>query len=161
MDALKEYKWYWRIEPDVDFSCAIPYDPFVQMARHKKIYGFVNALWEVGTTCPSLFRTTADWMEAQSLRPTSLWKAMIEASWMPWPFRRLLSLIPHRDRYGDGWSLCHYWSNFEIADMDFFRGKQYQDYFEHLDAQGGFYYERVSSPSRTKEADDRHVRAPC
>jgi hypothetical protein len=33
------------------------------------------------------------------------------------------------------------WSNFEIADMDFFRGEAYQAYFEHLEAQGGFYYE--------------------
>lgn len=22
--ALKPYKWYWRVEPDVEFSCAIP-----------------------------------------------------------------------------------------------------------------------------------------
>jgi hypothetical protein len=33
------------------------------------------------------------------------------------------------------------WSNFEIADMDFFRSKVYTEFFEHLDASGGFYYE--------------------
>jgi alpha 1,2-mannosyltransferase len=43
------------------------------------------------------------------------------------------------------------WSNFEIADMDFFRGEAYQAYFEHLEAQGGFYYEarRTNLLSRT------------
>jgi Glycolipid 2-alpha-mannosyltransferase len=33
------------------------------------------------------------------------------------------------------------WSNFEIADMDFWRGKIYTEFFEYLDATGGFYYE--------------------
>ena len=32
-------------------------------------------------------------------------------------------------------------SSFEIADMDFWRGEAYTKYFEHLDSQGGFYYE--------------------
>jgi alpha 1,2-mannosyltransferase len=33
------------------------------------------------------------------------------------------------------------WSNFEIADLDFWRSEAYMKYFEYLDAQGGFYYE--------------------
>ena len=33
------------------------------------------------------------------------------------------------------------WSNFEIADMDFWRSPAYSAYFEHLEAKGGFYYE--------------------
>ncbi|KAI1172792.1 glycolipid 2-alpha-mannosyltransferase [Nemania sp. FL0916] len=142
LDALKKYKWYWRLEPDVDYTCAITYDPFVQMAKHKKVYGYTIALWEVGTSCPSLFRATADWKERMGITTSRLWSATIEASWMPFPFRRFLSWISHRDAYGDAWSLCHYWSNFEIADMDFFRSKAYQDYFEYLDKRGGFYHER-------------------
>ncbi|KAJ8105194.1 hypothetical protein ONZ43_g7523 [Nemania bipapillata] len=142
LDILKDYKWYWRLEPDVDFTCAITYDPFVQMAKHKKVYGYTIALWEVGTSCPSLFRTTADWKELRGVPSSTLWNAMIEASWMPFPFRRFLSWVSHRDAYGDAWSLCHYWSNFEIADMDFFRSQAYQDYFNYLDKKGGFYNER-------------------
>ncbi|KAI1188943.1 glycolipid 2-alpha-mannosyltransferase [Nemania serpens] len=142
LDALKKYKWYWRLEPDVDFTCAITYDPFVQMAKHKKVYGYTIALWEVGKSCPSLFRATADWKESNGVATSSLWSAMMEASWMLFPLRRLLSWVPHRDAYGDAWSLCHYWSNFEIGDMDFFRSKRYQDYFDHLDKKGGFYSER-------------------
>ena len=34
------------------------------------------------------------------------------------------------------------WSNFEIADLDFWRGEAYMKYFEHLEQAGGFYYER-------------------
>lgn len=33
------------------------------------------------------------------------------------------------------------WSNFEIADMNFWRGEAYTKFFEYLDSQGGFYYE--------------------
>lgn len=142
---LKKYKWYWRLEPDVDFNCAISYDPFVQMARHKKVYGFTIALWEIGKSCPGLFRSVADWKEMMGIPTNNLWKAMISASWVPFPFRRFMSWLPHRDAYGDEWSLCHYWSNFEIADMDFFRTRAYQDLFEYLDKKGGFYFERVSN----------------
>jgi len=34
------------------------------------------------------------------------------------------------------------WSNFEIADLDFWRSEPYMKFFEHLDNAGGFYYER-------------------
>ncbi|KAF9002117.1 glycosyltransferase family 15 protein [Cyathus striatus] len=43
---------------------------------------------------------------------------------------------------GTTYNLCHFWSNFEIADMDFWRGEAYTKFFEFLDSKGGFYYER-------------------
>lgn len=119
------------------------------MARHKKVYGFTIALSEGPRTCPSLFRHVADYKESLDIPSTTLWKAMIAPSWVPWPFRGILSKIfnlSHTDRHGDGWNLCHYWSNFEIADLDFFRGRGYQDLVESLDKSGGFYFERVSLP---------------
>lgn len=147
LEALKAYKWYWRIEPDVNFYCSITYDPFVEMAKHDKVYGFTIALPEEPRTCPSLFRKMADYKESNNILTTELWKATVAASWMPWPLRSSMSWFGHRDRFGDGWSLCHYWSNFEIANLDFFRGKEYQRLFEYLDKTGGFYYERVRSCS--------------
>ncbi|EJT81523.1 hypothetical protein GGTG_01501 [Gaeumannomyces tritici R3-111a-1] len=142
LEALRGYRWYWRLEPDVDFTCSITYDPFAEMARRGKKYGFTISLWEERDTCPSLFRHMADWKEANGVETTPLWKAAVQASWAPWPLRRLGAWLSQRDRLGDLWSACHYWSNFEIADMDFFRGKQYQDLFQHLDSKGGFYFER-------------------
>lgn len=143
VDFLKKYRWYWRLEPDVDFTCAITYDPFVEMAKNKKVYGFTIALWEIGSTCPSLFREVADWKELHNIPTNHLWRAMVQASWVPYPFRRFINYMSSRDRNGDPWSMCHYWSNFEIADMDFFRSRAYQDFFEYLDKKGGFYFERV------------------
>ena len=47
------------------------------------------------------------------------------------------------------------WSNFEIADMDFWRGEAYSAFFEYLDSLGGFYYEVTSSlsplPARSQD----------
>lgn len=37
---------------------------------------------------------------------------------------------------------CHFWSNFEIGSLDFFRSERYLKYFDFLDKQGGFFYER-------------------
>jgi alpha 1,2-mannosyltransferase len=33
------------------------------------------------------------------------------------------------------------WSNFEVADMDFWRAPAYTAYVDYLEASGGFYYE--------------------
>lgn len=144
LEALAEYKWYWRIEPDVDFHCSITYDPFVEMERHNKVYGFTIVLPEEPSTCPSLFRRMSDWKERHGVKDTELWKAIIVPSWVPWPFRSVMAWFGYRDRNGDAWSMCHYWSNFEIANLEFFRGRAYQDLFEYLDQTAGFYFERVS-----------------
>jgi mannosyltransferase len=113
------------------------------MASTNKRYGYTMALWEKGDTCRSLFRQVADWKKANRLPSTSLWNSMVDPSWAPWPLRKLLQMVlPYRDADGDEWNLCHYWSNFEIADMDFFRSLEYRTLFEHLDSTGGFYFER-------------------
>ena len=123
-----------------DFSS----DPFVAMARSNKRYGYAMALWEVGDTCPTLFRKVSDYKRRHRIATSPLWTAMMEASWAPLPIRPVLSWLASRDHQGDGWNFCHFWSNFEIADMDWYRSKEYRDFFETLDADGGFYFERVS-----------------
>ncbi|KAK3366772.1 nucleotide-diphospho-sugar transferase [Lasiosphaeria ovina] len=101
-----KYKWYWRLEPGVSFTCAIPYD---QMARYGKTYGSTIALWEEPNTCPGLFRAVDDFRVRKHLPATAMWKA--DPGWLR---------LKHHDRTGDKWNLCRYWSNFEIADLDFF-----------------------------------------
>jgi alpha 1,2-mannosyltransferase len=38
--------------------------------------------------------------------------------------------------------MCHFWSNFEIADARWMRSEAYTTFFNHLDLAGGFFYER-------------------
>lgn len=140
--ALQSYRWYWRVEPSISFTCAITYDPFIEMERNHKTYGYTIALWEKGTTVPSLFRKLSEYKSRSRIAASSLWTAMIDPSYLPWPFRRLLRWSRNRDEYGDIWNMCHFWSNFEIADMDFFRSNEYRALFQLLDEDGGFYYER-------------------
>lgn len=45
------------------------------------------------------------------------------------------------DDGGQTYNLCHFWSNFEIGDMNFWRSPAYMTFFEHLEKAGGFYYE--------------------
>ena len=149
LPALAPFKWYWRLEPGVRYTCAITYDPFAAMALHNKTYGYTIALWEEPATCPTLFRTVDDFRTTHGLPKTPTWNAMTLTSDAPWylqayPIRKLAALFgtPHTSRSGDSWNLCHYWSNFEIADLDFFRSKPYQSLFDHLDRAGGFYDER-------------------
>jgi alpha 1,2-mannosyltransferase len=48
------------------------------------------------------------------------------------------------------------YNNFEIADLDFWRGKAYSAFFEYLDRRGGFYYEVNSSLSTHPAAPDKN-----
>ena len=117
------------------------------MAKRGKTYGYVQALWELGDTVPSLFRKISEYKKANQIRTTALWTAMTKLSLLPWPFRLLLRSFRHRDTNGNLWNLCHFFNNFEIADMDFYRSKAYRTLFEYLDNDGGFYYERVCKPA--------------
>lgn len=141
--ALARYEYFWRIEPEVLFQCSIPYDPFRKMREQGKKYGYAIALWELGDTSPSLFRAVADYKVEMGIASNSLWGAMVDISWAPWPLRKLLAAVAqHRDKKGDKWNHCHFWSNFEIASLDFFRSKEYREFFDYLDRKGGFYFER-------------------
>jgi alpha 1,2-mannosyltransferase len=54
---LAEYDYYWRVEPDVDFFCDLPYDPFEFMQENNKKYSFVLAFEEFVNTIPTLWDT--------------------------------------------------------------------------------------------------------
>lgn len=45
----------------------------------------------------------------------------------------------------DPWTV---WSNFEIGDLEFWRGEAYSKFFDFLDEKGGFYYEVLFHVSR-------------
>jgi mannosyltransferase len=143
--GLRKYKWFWRIEPSISLTCTITYDPFLFMQRSNKRYGYVMALWELGTTAASLFRLVDEYKQSRRIVTTHLWNGILDSSWMPWPFRPVVKYVDrdHRNRKSDKWSMCEYWSNFEIADMDFIRSAAYRNFFDYFDRKGGFYFERV------------------
>lgn len=124
-ELLQKYRWYWRIEPNVKFHCDIDYDPFLFMEDNDKVYGFTIALYEIKETIETLWSHVRNFIVDH---PEYLSKDH--------------SMQYLSNDLGRSYNLCHFWSNFEIADLDFWRGEAYTKFFEYLDAQGGFYYER-------------------
>ncbi|KAG1810434.1 glycosyltransferase family 15 protein [Suillus plorans] len=124
-ELLQKYRYYWRVEPDIQLFCDVDYDPFLMMQDQNKVYGFTIAISEIPATIPTLWDVVKSFIDAN---PDTV---------VPGNAMEFLS-----DDDGKSYSLCHFWSNFEIADLDFWRGEAYSKFFEYLDEQGGFYYER-------------------
>jgi len=111
--------------PDVQYSCHIQYDPFEYLRENNITYGFTITLREIAETVPTLWSTVKEFMVDNP-------EYIAEDNAMAF-----LS-----DNGGDTYNMCHFWSNFEIADLDFWRSEAYTQFFEYLDSKGGFYYER-------------------
>jgi len=122
---LDKYRYYWRVEPDVRFFCTLDYDPFLFMQDENKKYGFTISLPEYTLTIPTLWDAVKEFVQ---LHP----EYVVQNNAMGF-----LS-----DDEGGSYNNCHFWSNFEIGDLDLWRGEAYMKFFEHLDSKGGFYYER-------------------
>ncbi|KAF2279045.1 glycosyl transferase [Westerdykella ornata] len=122
---MLDYEWYWRVEPSVEFFCDIDYDPFQYMADNKKKYSFVLSLYEYVETIPTLWDAVKNFTKAHP-------EHIVEGNMMNW-----LS-----DDDGKTYNHCHFWSNFEIGNLNWLRSKAYLDYFNSLDHAGGFFYER-------------------
>ncbi|KAI8976175.1 nucleotide-diphospho-sugar transferase [Pilobolus umbonatus] len=126
---MDQFDYYWRVEPDVQFSCDIDYDPFKVMREKELKYGFAISLKEYENTIPTLWKTTKDFMAKypQHIVPTNDSESLME--WIT-------------DDGGETYNLCHFWSNFELGSLEWLRSQPYIDYFNHLDQAGGFFYER-------------------
>lgn len=131
--TLLDTRYYWRVEPNVHFFCDIDYDIFRYMQDNDKTYGFTITLYDDPKTLPSLWPETVKFLadHPEYLHENNAIK------WVTDDVRR-----PDHNHDAQGFSTCHFWSNFEVADMDFWRSQPYEDYFNHLDRAGGFFYER-------------------
>jgi mannosyltransferase len=130
--ALAQYKYYWRVEPKTSYFCDIDYDVFAYMQNNNKDYGFVINIYDSPDSMVSLWPTVQEFFKKNPkyIHPNNA------LQWLTHNER------PDIKRLANGYSTCHFWSNFEIGSLDFFRSKKYQDYFEYLDKAGGFFYER-------------------
>lgn len=136
---VKKYKWYWRVEPDVEYFCDTTYDVFVEMEHNGKWYGFNAFIREIKSTVENLFRVTQAFRKQWDVPETDLWKTVA-----------LSTGKAAKDKdpsYGEPmanevFNMCHFWSNFEIARVDLWNSPLYLQYFEALEEAGGFWFER-------------------
>lgn len=135
-ELVSKYDYYFRVEPGVEYYCDFQYDPFRLMRENNKKYGFIISIHEYEETIPTLYDTVMDFFEENEdyLSEENSWEFIKDQQALPSSGLRLD--VPNE------YNLCHFWSNFEIADLNFFRSKEYQAYFDYLDSKGGFYYER-------------------
>lgn len=141
-------------------------DPFVHMERHNKVYGFTIAVKELRETVPNIFRYASAYKRVYNVTTQGLWEMFLEH-----PEKKPEELPKDDPKYkkplpedilrtepgagtlpdvdpetmeGESYNMCHFWSNFEIARLDWFRSKEYEDFFNMMDKSGGFWMERVS-----------------
>lgn len=113
--ALEKYKWYMRLDSDSFILSKIHRDPFRVMQENKYQYSFIQLVQDADWACIGLWDTTKKFMEENKN-----------------------SLVCREF----DWNLELYNTNFEIVDIDFFRTKEYQDYFRYLDSTDNIFYHR-------------------
>lgn len=136
------------------------------MARANKTYGFTIAVKELKETVPNIFRYASAYKRKHKMKSKGLWEMFLEPQpeepkslpkddpkyQTPLP-EEIMSTEPGHGRLpeidpeameGETYNMCHFWSNFEIARLDWFRSQEYEDFFQMMDRSGGFWMERVS-----------------
>lgn len=125
--VMNQFKYYWRVEPGIKLYCDVDYDIFKFMDENKIRYGFTISLYEYVETIKTLWETTKKFLTTGNnkrfLAPDNLMDFV-------------------SDDKGANYNLCHFWSNFEVGDLDLWRSEAYREYFKYLDQSGGFFYER-------------------
>ncbi|CEL03291.1 Putative Mannosyltransferase [Aspergillus calidoustus] len=125
------------------------------MAEANKTYGFTIAVKELRETVPNIFRYASAYKRKKNIKSQGLWEMFLEpieekpeepSDNLP---EEILITEPGEKNEidpetmeGESYNMCHFWSNFEIARLDFFRSKEYEDFFEMMDRSGGFWMER-------------------
>lgn len=140
---MMNYDYYWRVEPSVELFCDVHYDPFRLMHEQGKKYSFVLSLYEYVETIPTLWDSVKKFMKNH-----------------PEHIAKDNSMGFLSDDGGESYNHCHFvsiifsipgpyqlliipqWSNFEIGNLNWLRSQAYIDFFEALDEDGGFFYER-------------------
>ncbi|KAI0148406.1 nucleotide-diphospho-sugar transferase [Xylariaceae sp. FL1272] len=157
-ELLAKYEWYWRLEPEIKYFCDITYDPFLRMIEANKTYGFTIAVKELRETVPNIFRYASAYKRLNNITSQGLWEMFVEPKAEqskpeddpnykpPLPEEILagkgLPEIHPEEMEGENYNMCHFWSNFEIARLDWFRSKPYEEFFQMMDRSGGFWMER-------------------
>jgi len=114
--ALSQYKYCWRLDSDSFILSEVTVDPFEYMESIDAKYAYIDDIqYDEEYACRGLWDTTKKFMNEN------------------------LSLIRNKI---DNWNMEIFNSNFAIYNMEFFRGKAYQSYFNYIDETNNIYYRR-------------------
>jgi mannosyltransferase len=135
------------------------------MIESNKTYGFTIAVKELKETVPNIWRYASAYKRVNNITSRGLWEMFVEPQPEPptslpeddpnykhplpeeilrgEPGHGTLPPIDPENMEGEKYNMCHFWSNFEIARLSWFRSKEYEDFFQMMDRSGGFWMERV------------------
>jgi alpha 1,2-mannosyltransferase len=128
--ALKDYKYYMRMDSDSYILSPIQVDPFQHMAENGYEYADCAGI-------PHVLESSPQWKYAgKEIRWAieGLWETTQE--FIKSNLHKL-NQSPPEEYDGELYN-----SNMIIVDMDFFRSQPYREFFNHLDQTGNFYYRR-------------------
>ncbi|CCE64695.1 hypothetical protein TPHA_0I01910 [Tetrapisispora phaffii CBS 4417] len=130
---VKKYKYTWRLEPSTSVFCDIEYDVFQFMEMNDKYYGYTISVYDSPESVATLWNHTMDFlkMHPDYIDPNGAFE------WLKDNGQK-----PENYEIANGYSTCHFWTNFEITNLEFLRSKPYEQFVEYLDSKDGFYYER-------------------
>lgn len=122
---MDQFDYYWRVEPGIKIFCDVTYDVFKYFKDNDLTYGFTITLPEYKETIPTLWDSVRKFNDANP--------QFVDEN-------NMMDFIS--DDGGASYNGCHFWSNFEVGALDFWRSEAYIKYFDFLDHEGGFFYER-------------------
>lgn len=105
------------------------------MRENNKVYGFVITMYEFLATIPTLWGHTKEFVKKNPYY-------LAEGNSLDWLVDGANSTQAGDTEVKGDYNLCHFWSNFEIGSLSFYRSDSYRKYFDYLDSTGGFFYER-------------------
>ncbi|VVB92993.1 Glycolipid 2-alpha-mannosyltransferase [uncultured archaeon] len=114
--ALEDYDYYWRLDTDSFLLDNINYDVFQFMQERDLEYGYID-IFKDEPASKGLWDTTKKYIEDNNIKPEFL----------------------HKFTSNGVWDRSYYYTNFEIAKLDFWRSDEFMNYFEYLDRSGGIY----------------------
>jgi hypothetical protein len=112
---IQKYKYIWRLDTDSLILSPIVYDVFEKLSSNNAIYGYINIQHDHPGVIKNLWEITEKYFK--NINKDKIFSSGNKKF--------------HRNRV--------FYTNFEIFDVEWFMGKEYQDYFNFIDASAGIY----------------------
>ena len=127
--SLKNFDWYWRVDPGIKLYCDIDYDVFRWMQDRGKVFGFTLSMSEAKEANEKIWDVTKKFAK-------DFPKYIIEDK------DNFKAFITKKD--SDDFNNCEFKSNFEIGNLNFYRSPAYRNFFDVIDKEGGIFYYKWS-----------------
>ncbi|KAG7088570.1 hypothetical protein E1B28_012550 [Marasmius oreades] len=137
--AIANYEWLWRLDTDIEFHCDIPYDPVQRLIDSNKLYGFIQISPDADFVQPSLASNASYFLSTHShIIPPNANLGFV------WSGQSGIKKALQGQASNPEWTRMCMYNNFEISHRSVWESEVYTKFFDYLEQEGGFFYERWS-----------------